>query len=125
MKKLHPFFFLITATILVASCGNSERQQQQADDSAIHAPHSVTSEGNSPSGKTYTVMAKVTAINEADSTLTIDHKKMDGFMGAMEMSYKVRDYSLLKKVHVGSEGHFTLEVRNGNGIITGIHIHDK
>ena len=125
MKKLHPFFPLITATILIASCGNSERQQQQADDSAIHAPQSVTSEGNSQSGKTYTVMAKVTEINEADSTLTIDHKKMDGFMDAIGMPYKVMDYSLLKKVHVGSQGHFTLKVRNGNGIITGIHINDE
>ena len=124
MKKLHPFFSLITATILAASCGNSERQQQHADDSAIHATQSVTSQGNSQSGKTYTVMAKVTAINTADSTLTIDHKKMDGFMDAMEMPYKVMDYSLLKKVHIGLQGQFTLKVRNGNGIITGIHIDD-
>ncbi len=69
-------------------------------------------------------MAKVTAINEPDSTLTIDHKKMDGFMDAMEMPYKVMDYSLLKKVHIGSQGHFTLKVSNGNGIIASIHIHD-
>lgn len=70
-------------------------------------------------------MAKVIAINEADSTLTIDHKKIDGFMDAMVMPYKVVDYSLLKKVHIGSQGHFTLRVRNGNGIITGIHVHDE
>lgn len=124
MKKIHPFSFLITATVLIASCGSSERPQQQADDSAIHAPQAGRSEENSQLEKTYRVMAKVTAINEPDSTLTIDHKKMDGFMDAMEMPYKVMDYSLLKKVHIGSQGHFTLKVSNGNGIIASIHIHD-
>ena len=73
--------------------------------------------------KTYRVLAKVTAINKTEGTITIDHEKMEGFMNAMEMPYNVGDLSLLEKVAVGTEGHFTIRVVHGEGTITAIHVH--
>jgi Cu/Ag efflux protein CusF len=77
------------------------------------------------SGRTYRVLAKVTAINKAEGTITIDHEKMEGFMDAMEMPYKVSDPSLIAKVAVGTEGHFTIRVVNEEGTIISIHVHNK
>lgn len=74
-------------------------------------------------GRTYRVLAKVTAINKAEGIMTIDHEKMEGFMNAMEMPYKVIDPSLFQKVAVGSEGPFTIRIVDGEGTITAIHVH--
>ena len=74
-------------------------------------------------GTTYRVLAKVTGIDKAEGMITIDHEKMDGFMDAMEMPYKVSDPSLCDRVKVGTEGHFTIRVVNGEGTIISIHVH--
>jgi len=75
--------------------------------------------------RTYRVLAKVTAINRAEGTMTINHEKMDGFMESMEMPYKVGDPALFAKVAVGTEGHFTIRVVEEEGTITAIHVHSK
>lgn len=76
-------------------------------------------------GRTYRVLAKVTAIDKAEGTMTIDHEKMEGFMNAMEMPYKVGDPVLFERVTVGTEGHFTIRVVGGEGTIIAIHVHQK
>lgn len=125
MKTIHSLFFLFAASAAIVSCGRTERVQEQTADAVIHSPQGNSSEQKKTSGNTYRVFAKVTAVSETDSTITIDHPKIEGFMDAMEMPYQVSDYSLLKKVHAGSKGHFTLQVTESKVLITGIHIHDN
>ena len=55
-----------------------------------------------PAGKkTYTFHGKVTAV--ADDGLTVNGEKVEGWMDAMTMKYKVDDPKILKKVKAGDE----------------------
>ena len=75
--------------------------------------------------KIYRVLATVTAIDKAKGTITIDHERMEGYMDAMEMAYKVGDPEIFERVAIGTEGHFTLRVIDGEGTIIAVHVHHK
>jgi Cu/Ag efflux protein CusF len=53
--------------------------------------------------KSYTLHGKVTALNPAAKTVTVDHEKVEGWMEAMEMAYNVDQESVLQKLKVGDK----------------------
>jgi len=56
---------------------------------------------NAPAKKSYTFHGKVEAVN-ADG-LTVNGEKVEGWMDAMTMKYKVDDPKVLKKIKAGDE----------------------
>jgi len=121
---LIPAFLLIGAS----GCNSSPKPEQiQADSTSVSVQNLRDSNAvrSKSEGVTFRVLAKVVEVNEADSTITINHEKMEGFMEAMEMPYKVGDPSIFKKVRVGTEGHFTVKVIDGEGVITNVHVHGR
>jgi Cu/Ag efflux protein CusF len=54
-----------------------------------------------PAKKNYTFHGKVEAVNAAANSLTVNGEKVEGWMGAMTMSYKVDDPAVLKNVKAG------------------------
>jgi len=57
----------------------------------------------SPGKKSYTFHGKVEAVNKSDKSLTVNGEKVDGWMGAMTMDYKVDDPSILDKLKPGDQ----------------------
>jgi Cu/Ag efflux protein CusF len=53
--------------------------------------------------KPLTFHGKVEAVNAADNSMTVNGEKVDGWMGAMTMSYKVDDPAILKQVKAGDD----------------------
>jgi protein SCO1/2 len=56
-----------------------------------------------PAKKTYTFHGKVEAVIENANSLTVNGEKVEGWMDAMTMNYKVDDPSVLKKVKPGDQ----------------------
>ena len=56
-----------------------------------------------PAKKALTFHGKVEAVNAGDKSLTVNGEKVEGWMDAMTMSYKVDDPAVLKQVKVGDE----------------------
>lgn len=58
--------------------------------------------GQSAAGKkAYTFHGKVEAVHRSTQSLTVNGEKVEGWMGAMTMDYKVDNPSLLDKVKPG------------------------
>ena len=53
--------------------------------------------------KEYPVHGKIEAVDQANKKLTVNADKIEGFMEAMTMPYKVDKPDVLKKVKVGDE----------------------
>jgi Cu/Ag efflux protein CusF len=114
-------------------CNKNEKSGQFHPDSTVPLGNSGEIKSDAKRGgehgnttpKTFRVLAKVTAIDKTNGTMTIKHEKMEGFMDAMEMQYNVSATSLFEGVRVGTEGHFTIRVVNDEGTIVAIHIHNK
>jgi protein SCO1/2 len=54
-----------------------------------------------PAKKNYTFHGKVEAVNAGANSLTINGDKVEGWMDAMTMSYKVDDPAVLKNLKAG------------------------
>ena len=52
--------------------------------------------------KAYTLHGKIEAVKEADKKVTVKHDKIEGYMAAMTMDYKVDD-AAMKKLKAGDE----------------------
>jgi Cu/Ag efflux protein CusF len=65
----------------------------------------------------------VTAVNAAKGWLTLDHKAIDGFMGAMEMMYRVEPPRLAVGLKVGDRVAFDIDA--GRYAIVGVKVLDK
>jgi Cu/Ag efflux protein CusF len=59
--------------------------------------------GQAPAKKPLTFHGKVEAVNSGEKSLTVNGEKVEGWMDAMTMSYKVDDPSVLKQVKVGDD----------------------
>ena len=59
--------------------------------------------GQTPGKKTYTFHGKVEAVDDSGQTLKINGEKVEGWMDAMTMNYKVDDPSVLKRVKAGDQ----------------------
>jgi protein SCO1/2 len=53
--------------------------------------------------KAYTLHGKIEAVKAKEKSLTVNHKAMPGFMGAMTMDYKVANPEVLKTLKVGDQ----------------------
>ena len=56
-----------------------------------------------PGKKEYTFHGKVEAVNKGAPSLSVNGEKVEGWMGAMTMSYKVDDPAILDKLKVGDQ----------------------
>src|ERR1700722_988754 len=54
-----------------------------------------------PEKKSYTFHGKVEAVDQSGKSLKVNGEKVEGWMNAMTMDYKVDDASVLKKVKSG------------------------
>lgn len=54
-----------------------------------------------PDAKSYTLKGKVTEVGK--DVLTVNHDKVEGYMSAMTMPYKVDKVDILKKVKTGDQ----------------------
>jgi protein SCO1/2 len=66
----------------------------------------------SPSKKEYTFHGKVEAVNNRAKSLTVNGEKVEGWMGAMTMDYKVDDPSVIEKLRSGD--HIIATVYDGD-----------
>ena len=103
-------------------CGKSSPHSEQVTPDTT-ASHIQIEKKKTVQEQVHRVLARVFAINEYDSTITVYHEKTEGYMKGMKMTYKVTDLSLLRNVRVGTEGHFMIKVTAGTGVITAIHVH--
>ena len=53
--------------------------------------------------KSYTLHGKIEAVKDSEKKVTVKHDKIEGYMGAMTMDYKVADDAVLKKLKPGDE----------------------
>ena len=54
-----------------------------------------------PAKKAYTFRGKVEAVNAGANSLTVNGEKVEGWMDAMTMGYKVDDPAVLKNIKAG------------------------
>ncbi|MBV9926994.1 MAG: copper-binding protein [Acidobacteria bacterium] len=76
--------------------------------------------GAEPSAGVYHGRGVVKAVNLEKQTVSISHEKIEGYMEAMTMDYRVKDASLLNSVEAGEEVDFTLEDAAGAASLTGL-----
>ena len=65
----------------------------------------------------------VTAVDRAKGWLTLDHEAIDGFMGAMEMMYRVEPARLTAGLRVGDRVAFDIDA--GRNAIFGVKVVDR
>ena len=53
--------------------------------------------------KSYTLHGTIQAVKGSEQKVTVKHDKIEGYMGAMTMDYKVADLDMLKKLKTGDE----------------------
>ena len=53
--------------------------------------------------KSFTLHGKIEAVKGSEQKVTVKHDKIEGYMGAMTMDYKVADDAMLKKLKPGDE----------------------
>jgi Cu/Ag efflux protein CusF len=82
MKPVHRWIAVCTAALLMAAVGLGQA---------------------APEKKSYTFHGKVEVVNESDNTLQVNNEKIDGWMVAMSMVYKVDDPAIVKKVKPGDQ----------------------
>jgi Cu/Ag efflux protein CusF len=103
-------------------CSGDQPKSDETNDTV--ASTSATSPGTTPAEpgagevKSYTFHGVVTAIDEAGNMITVDHEKIDDYMEAATMPFKVADPAILKEVKVGDSTHFTLRVAGDQALIT-------
>jgi Cu/Ag efflux protein CusF len=56
-----------------------------------------------PAKKALTFHGKVEAVNSSDQSITVNGEKVEGWMDAMTMSYKVDDAAVLKQAKPGDQ----------------------
>lgn len=107
-----------TATLLI-SCNKENSNKSVTSDTASATVHTGTPD------QVYTVKAVVTEVDEGKNRIFIDHEKMEGFMEAMVMPFKVKDPTVFTKVKPGTKGTFTIEVTDGIGIIADVNVESQ
>ena len=96
----HPAFLLVLVFLLPISIMGCQRQQQTS------------------AGKQYVLKGRVTEVDKAESTVTIDHEDIPGYMQAMEMKFRVAKSQMLDDVQVGDAVHGRLTVEAGDNVVT-------
>lgn len=65
------------------------------------ASTAIVAQQNAKKPKSMVLKGKVEEVNESSKTLTVNHDKVEGYMDAMTMPYKVDKPEVLKKVKKG------------------------
>jgi Cu/Ag efflux protein CusF len=137
MRTIQLFYIAAVTVSILGGCSKSAKEEVPSSDtthgSSTASPTPIPEKPlaekkeveEKETGKTYTVWATVTAIDEKNNTLTINHEKMEGYMDAMEMPYAVANPAVFKEVRVGTKGHFSIRVRGEDGEITAVHVDSK
>ena len=73
--------------------------------------------------KSYTFRGKVEAVDKTAKSLTVDGEKVEGWMGAMTMDYRVDDPAILDKVKPGDQ--ITATVYDGDEKLHNVEIAGK
>jgi Cu/Ag efflux protein CusF len=109
------------AVALAAAWGavSNERGEQVAW--RLLCTSSAVAEESAASGVFHGV-GLVTAVDNAKGWLTLDHKAIEGFMGAMEMMYRVEPPRLTAGLRVGD--HVAFDIDAGRYAIVGVKILD-
>jgi len=63
----------------------------------------ITAVCHAQAKKSFTFHGKVEAVDSSGQSLTVNGEKVEGWMDAMTMSYKVDDAAILKKVKPGDQ----------------------
>jgi len=80
-----------------------------------------TAYGQQSGKKEYTFHGKVEKVDPAGKTLTVNGEKVDGWMGAMTMSYSVDKPDALKNIKVGDQ--ITAKVYDGDfKVLHDVHV---
>jgi Cu/Ag efflux protein CusF len=122
MKTIASATILFFAALLITGCSGDQPRSDETNDTvaATSATPTDTTPAESAAGevKSYTFHGVVTAIDEANNMITVDHEKIGDYMEAMTMPFKVADPAILKEVKVGDSTHFTLRVAGDQALIT-------
>ena len=78
--------FALLAGAAVSACRKAEVPSRAPSRPALPAAPTV-----GPNAKRYTLTGVVTAVDAAQSKITVQHEEIPGFMGAMTMAFPVRD----------------------------------
>ncbi len=70
--------------------------------------------------KSYTFHGKVVSVNKSAKTLKIDGEKVEGWMAAMTMNYKVDDPSIVNKLKAGDQ--ITATVYDGDYVLHNVKL---
>src|SRR5512147_2202427 len=101
MKKKYIVAFnilFLAAAVSLSSCSKKE-EKAAAPDSTTVAPAPEPAKPD----KVFNVLATVTEVDKDKGRITIDHEKMEGYMDAMEMPFKVTNPAVFDKVQVGTK----------------------
>ena len=82
------------------------------------ATTAIAQQGTQKKGKSHTLAGKVEGV-QADR-LTVNHGKIEGYMDAMTMPYKVDKPDILKQVKVGDQ--ITATVYDGDYTLYDVHV---
>ncbi len=64
----------------------------------------------------------VKAIPPSHKFVNIDHETIPGFMDAMTMFFPVKDSMVLQGVTIDDSISFTIEINQGNAVVSGIEV---
>ena len=122
MKKIAAALALFLAAFVITfttGCSGDQPKGDETNDTVASTPADTTpAEPAAGEVKSYTFHGVVTAIDEANNMITVDHEKIGDYMEAMTMPFKVADPAILKEVKVGDSTHFTLRVAGDQALIT-------
>lgn len=122
MKRTYILLFGIFCVIAAAVSGCSKEKQAELKVDSTASGQTVQHTTPKAPEKIFSVQATVTEVDREKNRLFIDHEKMEGYMEAMEMPFKVNDPAVFDKVKVGTKGKFTIEVTDGVGAITDVTV---
>lgn len=114
---------MVAGALVLPGCGS--QKEPGARDAVVGdaAPDSTAIAADSPERlriMTYEATGTPRKIDMARGEITIEHEKIEGFMEAMTMPFKVADPAMLKQVTVGKPVRFTLRVAGWEMTITKI-----
>jgi Cu/Ag efflux protein CusF len=99
------------SALAFVSCGKSAPpdRTREVEKSAKAPSYATLPPGSSKTVATYRGEGQVQRVDAAQGRVTIRHQEIPGFMGAMTMTFRVKDGKLLDGVRAGDEVQFTLE----------------
>jgi protein SCO1/2 len=97
---------ILLATLITGCKQSSQATQSSAASTALSA---------ASDGKTYAIRGRVVSVDVVKGMVMLDGEAIPGFMDAMTMPYKLKDFSVAVKLRAGDHITATLVVRQGIG----------